>query len=103
MDRMAFAHHQVLAIGHFQRERYEDAANAARRAVLSNPSFSVSHSLLAAALAKLGRTEEAKAAAMQVLAREPSFSSHRYCAAIGIVPELAVAFTEAWKSAGLPP
>jgi TolB-like protein len=103
MDRMAFAHHEALAIGHFQRERYEEAANAARRAVLSNPGFSVSHSLLAAALAKLGRTEEAKAAAMQVLAREPSFSSHRYCAAIGVVPKLAAGFTEAWKSAGLPP
>ena len=65
--------------------------------------FSVSHSLLAAALAKLGRMEEAKAAAMQVLSREPSFSSHRYCAAVGIVPELAAVFTEAWKSAGLGP
>jgi adenylate cyclase len=103
MDRMAFAHHQALAIGHFQRKRYEEAANAARRAVLFNPGFSVSHSLLAAALAKLGRTEEAKAAAMQVLAREPSFSSHRYCVAIGVVPELAAGFMEAWTSAGLPP
>jgi len=43
---------------------------------LSNPSFSVSHSLLAAALAKLGRMEEAKAAARQVLALEPSPSAH---------------------------
>lgn len=103
VDRMAFAHHQALAIGHFQRERYEEAANAARRAVLSNPGFSVSHILLAAALAKLGRTEEAKAAARQVLARDPSFSSRQYCAAIGIVPALADVFTEAWNSAGLPP
>jgi TolB-like protein/Tfp pilus assembly protein PilF len=102
VDRIAFAHHQAIAIGHFQRGRFEEAANAARRAVLSNPSFSVSHSLLAAALAKLGRTEEAKAAAMQVLALEPSFSARRYCAAIGIVPALGEALTEAWQSAGLP-
>jgi adenylate cyclase len=102
IDRMAFAHHQALAIGHFQRGRYEEAAKAARRAVLSNPSFSVSHGLLAAALAKLGRAEEAKAAARQVLAREPSFSSRRYCAAIGMVPALAKGLTEAWREVGLP-
>jgi TolB-like protein/Flp pilus assembly protein TadD len=103
IDRLAFACHQALAIGHFLRGRYEESANAARRAVLSNPSFSVSHSLLAAALAKLGRMEEAKAAAIQLLAREPSFGASRYCAAIGIVPALAQALTEAWREAGLPP
>jgi TolB-like protein/Flp pilus assembly protein TadD len=103
LDRMAFAHHQALAIGHFQRGRYRRAANAARHAVLSNPSFSVSHTLLAAALARLGRTEEAAAAARQVLALEPSFSSRQYCAAIGMAPALAAALTDAWSSAGLPP
>jgi tetratricopeptide (TPR) repeat protein len=103
VDRMAFAHHQALAIGHFHRQRYDEAANAARCAVLTNPGFSVSHGLLAAALAKMGLTEEAKAAARQVLAREPFFSSRQYCAAIGIAPALAAAFTEAWESAGLPP
>jgi Flp pilus assembly protein TadD len=46
-----------LAIAHFQRGRYDKAAHAARRALQSVPSFSVSHSLLAAPLAKLGRIE----------------------------------------------
>ncbi len=103
MDRLAFAGHQAVAIGHFLRGRYEEAATAARRAVLSNPSFSVTQSLLAAALAKLERTEEAKAAASQVLVLQPSFSSSGYCAAIGIMPALAEALTEAWREAGLPP
>ena len=103
IDRLAFARHQALALKHFLRGRYEEAANAASGAVLSNPSFSVSHSLLAAALVKLGRKEEAKAAARQVLALEPSFSSSGYCAAIGIMPALAEALTEAWREAGLPP
>jgi len=102
-DRLAFAGYQALAISHFQCARYDEAANAANRAVLSNPSFSVSHSLLAAALAKLGRTEEAKAAAAHVLALPPSFSSRGYCAAVGIVPALAATLMEAWRQAGLPP
>lgn len=103
IDRLTFAGHQAVAIGHFLRGRYEEAANAAHRAVLSNPSFSVTHSLLAAALAKLGRTEEAKAAAMQALALQPSFSLSGYCAAIGVMPALAETLTEAWREAGLPP
>jgi len=103
MDRLAFASDHARAIGHFQRGRYEDAAQAARRAVQSNPGFSVAHSLLAAALARLGRTDDAKAAAAQVLALQPSFSARAVCAAIGIAPQLAAALTEAWCEAGLPP
>jgi TolB-like protein/tetratricopeptide (TPR) repeat protein len=103
LDRLAFGGHQAVAIGHFTRAQYEAAAIAARRAILSNPSFSVTHSLLAAALAKLGRTAEAKAAARQVLALQPSFSSSGYCNAVGIAPALAANLLEAWHKAGLPP
>ena len=103
IDRLAYVAQHVTGIAHFLRGRYEEAANDARRAIQSNPSFSVSHCVLAAALAKLGRTEDAKAAAMQVLALEPSFSSSGICAALGIVPALAKPLTEAWSEAGLPP
>ena len=103
IDRLAFAPHQALAVGHFLRGRYEEAANAAHRAVQSNPDFSVSHSLLAAALAKLGRVEAARAAAIQVLTLVPSFSSRQFCAAVGIVPALAEPLADAWRQAGLPP
>ena len=103
IDRLAYAPQHALAIGHFQRGRYEEAASAARRAVQSNPSFSVSHSLLAAALAKLGRAEEAKAAAQEVLALQPSFSSSGFCTAIAIVPALAEPLIKAWRESGLPP
>lgn len=75
----------------------------ARRALQSVPSFSVSHSLLAAALAKLGRIKEAQAVALQVLALDPSFSAARFCAAIGLPPALAEPIAEAWSAAGLPP
>jgi Flp pilus assembly protein TadD len=80
-----------------------EAAIAAHHAVQSNPDFSVSHSLLAAALAKLGRMDAAKIAAMQVLALQPSFSSRQFCAAIGIVPAVAERLADAWRQAGLPP
>ena len=103
LDRLNYFSFHALAIGCLLRGRYEEAASAGRRAVQSMPSFSVSHSLLAAALAKLGRTDEAKAAAAHVLALPPSFSSHGYCAAIGIVPALGEALTAAWRAAGLPP
>jgi TolB-like protein/Flp pilus assembly protein TadD len=103
VDRFAFGGHQAVAVGNFILGQYEEAAIAARRAVLSNPGFSVTQSLLAAALAKLGRTTEAKAAARQVLVLQPSFSSSGYCDAIGITPALAATLMEAWHQAGLPP
>jgi adenylate cyclase len=103
IDRLSYAAQHIVAIAHFQRGRYEEAANDARRAVQSNPSFSVSHCLLAAALAKLGRTEDAKAAATHVLALQPSFSSSGTCTALGIVPALAEPLAQAWREAGLPP
>ena len=102
-DRLNYASHHALALAHFLRGRYEEAASAGRRAVQSNPGFSVSHSLLAAPLAKLGRTEEAKAVATQVLALHPSFSAREFCAALAIPTALARPMTEAWRSAGLPP
>ena len=79
------------------------AAHAARRAVQSIPRSSGSHSVLAAALAKLGRIEEAKAVALQVLALDPSFSAARFCAATGLPTPLAEPLAEAWSVAGLPP
>jgi TolB-like protein len=103
VDRLAFATPHATAISHFLRGRYADAVTAARRAVQANPTFSVAHCVLAAALAKIGRTEEAKIAASQVLALQPSFSANRICAAIGIEPALARGFVEAWREAGLPP
>src|SRR5580692_7586957 len=66
-DRLNHLSYHALAIGHFLRGRYDQAAHAARRAVQSIPSSSGSHGVLlglAAALAKLGRIEEAKAVAL---------------------------------------
>ena len=102
-DRLNYVAYQALVLGHFLRGRYDEAAHAARRAIHSNPNLSVSHSLLAAMLAKLGRIEEAKAMAPQVLALDPFFSAARFCTAIGIPTLLAEPLTEAWSAAALPP
>lgn len=103
IDKMTFLPHDALAMGHFLCGQYDEAAHAARRAVQSNPEFSVPHSLLAAALAELGQVEAAKAAAMQVMVLQPSFSAREFCAAVGIAPALANPLTKAWRRAGLPP
>jgi adenylate cyclase len=77
------------ATGHFLRGRYSEAAHAARHALQSIPSLSLSRGLLAAALAKLGRIEEAKAIGLHVLALNPSFRANRFCAARGVPSALA--------------
>jgi tetratricopeptide (TPR) repeat protein len=102
-DRLNFGAYHGLAISHFLRGRYAEAANAGRRAVQSNPAFSVSNSLLVAPLAKLGCMDEAKAAAARVLSLQPSFGAGRFCTALALPATLAKSLTAAWRSAGLPP
>jgi TolB-like protein len=102
-DRLNYVAYHALAMAHFLRGRYDEAEHAARRAVQSIPSFSVSRGLLAAALAKLGRIEEARAVARQVLALDPSFGVARFCAIVGIPAALAEPLADAWSAAGLPP
>jgi TolB-like protein/Tfp pilus assembly protein PilF len=92
-----------LAVAHFQRGRYDESVETARRAIQASPEFSVYHLLLAAPLVKLGRVDEAKAAAARVLQFEPAFSAQKFCVAFGIVPELAEGLSAAWREAGLPP
>jgi adenylate cyclase len=101
-DRLNYMSHQGFAVSHFLRGRYEEAANAGRRAVQCSPGFSVSHALLAAPLAKLGRMQEAKTIALRVLALQPSFSAAGFCATLALPTALAKSMTEAWREAGLP-
>ncbi len=84
------------------RGRNAEAADATRKAIQVNPLFSISYMCLVAALTRLGQTEEAKAAAVRLLELQPSFSISRHCAAVGVVPSLTAALTEAVCSVGLP-
>ena len=101
-DPWAFAAFGSLALGHFQRGRYDEAANAAHRAVQSNPAHSINYVLLAAPLVKLGRIEEAKAAAARVLELQPAFRYGRQFAGVDCAPALAASLGEALRAAGLP-
>jgi adenylate cyclase len=101
-DPWVTAAYHGIYLGYFMRGRYEEAVTAVRAAIRSKPGFSISHFLLAASLAKLGRTDEAKSASERGLELQPNFSSSGQCAAIGAVPELAAPLIEAMKAAGLP-
>jgi adenylate cyclase len=101
-DPWAFAAFHSLALGHFHRGRYEEAANAAHKAVQSNPAHSISYMLLAAPLAKLGRLEEAKAAAAGILELQPAFRYGRQFAGVDCAPALAATLSEALRVTGLP-
>jgi TolB-like protein len=101
-DPWAFAAFHSITLGHFHRGRFEEAANAAHKAVQSNPAHSISHMLLAAALAKLGRLEESKTAAARVLELQPAFRFSGQFAGVGCAPVLAASLGEALRAAGLP-
>jgi TolB-like protein len=90
----------AIAIAEFHAERYEEAKDAARRAVESNPSFSVPHILLAVSLARLGRLEEARLEAQRVLALDPTFSMERWSVTVGVVPAVFEPFADAWRGVG---
>lgn len=101
-DPWTFAACHSLTLGHFHRGRFEDAANAGYRGVQSNPAHSISHMLLAAALAKLGRLDEARAAAARVMELQPAFRYSRQFAGVDCAPTLAASLGDALHQAGLP-
>jgi TolB-like protein len=101
-DPWAFSAYHALTLAHFHRCRYEAAADAAHKAVQSNPAFSLSYMLLAAPLAKLGRLEEAKAAAARVLELQPAFRYSRQFSGVDCAPALAASLSEALRAIGLP-
>jgi TolB-like protein len=101
-DPWAFAAFHALTLGHFHRGRYEAAADAAYKAVQSNPAFSFSYMLLAAPLMKLGRLEEAKAAAARALELQPALRYCRHFAGVDCAPALAASLSDALSATGLP-
>ena len=92
----------AVSFAHFQRGRYGDAADAARKAIQATPGFSVCHMALAASLAKLGQLEEAKAVGTRVLELQPTFGYDTNLRNIGAVPSFVQDFGDALRAAGLP-
>ena len=100
-DPLRYIAYHGISLGNFHLGRYEQAANAARKAI-QVPGFSFSYALLAASLARLGRFEEAKAAVAQLCKLQPSPSINQQCAAAGFIPAVAEPLIEALRAAGLP-
>jgi TolB-like protein len=101
-DRLLYGPAHGVALGNFLLGQSDKAADAARRAIQSKPDFSISHVLLAAALAQGGHIEEAKASAARVVALQPGFTTRGHCAALGVPAALATPLSEALGAAGLP-
>ena len=91
-----------LAIANFQRGRYQDAADAGRKAVQAAPGFSISYLMLAASLAKLGLLPEARAAAARLLQLQPGFRYSQHFSRLACEPKLSTALSAALRQTGLP-
>jgi TolB-like protein len=91
----------ALAIAEYSDGRYREALDAARRAVESNPQFSVPRILLTVALVRLDRLDEARAEANQLLVLDPGFTMQAWAATVGKNPEVFERFADAWKKLGM--
>lgn len=94
--------HMALAVANFHTGQYENARDAARRAVEANPDFSVPHMLLVAALVRLNEIEPARMAARRAIELQPHFTVQALSVTVGLVPEVYAPFAEAWHEAGMP-
>jgi len=101
-DPWAFAAYDAQALGHFQRDRFAEAAAAAYKSNLANPAHSITWVQLAGSLAALGRLDEARAAAARVLELQPSFRIAGQFAGVACAPDLAAKLGKALRAAGLP-
>ena len=100
-DSYNFRSHHALAITYFYSQQYEDAVDAARRAIDYNPSFSIARAVLAAALLRAGREAEAKVAVRDVLEREPTFTIYSLSLSAKLEPAVFGPFADAWRELAL--
>ena len=100
-DALRYLAHQALSGANFQRHDYEQAQIDARRAVESNPGFSVPYAYLCAAQARLGRLDDARHTVRRMLEIDPGFSISRFHVTVGVEESVFGDFTQAWREAGI--
>jgi len=101
-DSYNFRSHHALTIVCFNRRQFNDAVDAARRAISINSSFSVARAVLTAALVRANRQDEARVAAQGVLECEPTFTIRATSLLAELEPSVFRPFAEAWRKIGLP-
>jgi adenylate cyclase len=72
-DPMLFRAEMALTVAYYYSGCFAEAAEAAIRAIRSNPQFTPAHAFLAASCHQLGRIADAKMAVKRLLEVEPSF------------------------------
>jgi tetratricopeptide (TPR) repeat protein len=92
----------ALSVAHFLRGEFQEAESSARKAIQSNPGFSIPYLNLAACLTKLGRIEEAKDIAARALELQPELSVGQLAAGANWAPALKASMGEALLLVGLP-
>jgi adenylate cyclase len=89
-----------MAMALIELRRFDDAVDAAKKALRQNPTHSAGYRCLACAFAHLGRGAEAREAAARVLERDPAFTISGYIARGG--QSNAKLWIEGLQKAGLP-
>ena len=89
-----------MAMALIELRRFDDAIDAAKKALRQNPTHSAGYRGLACAFAHLGRGAEAREAAARVLERDPAFTISGYIARGG--QSNAKLWIEGLRKAGLP-
>ena len=101
-DPLIYLPYIGLAYSHFFVGNFVEAANAARRARVANPGFSVPCYLHIAALIGLGRIEEATTLARVLMELQPSFTVGGLVSGNITTPERMARLARALRQAGLP-
>jgi tetratricopeptide (TPR) repeat protein len=102
-DPLIYLPYVGLAYAHFATGRFDEAVASAGRATQSNPRFSVSHMLHAAALANLDRREDAKTVVQQLIELQPGITvASAILSARYVNPDNIATLGNALRRAGLP-
>lgn len=101
-DTLRYLAHQALSGANFQLRAYEQAEADARRAVESNPAFSVPYAYLCAAQVRLGKLEDARNTVRRLLDIDPDFRISRFRVTVGVEASVFDDFAQTWRQAGVP-
>jgi adenylate cyclase len=101
LDPLRYQPELALALAYFLTDRFLAAADAARQAVQSSPSFNVPLLVLAASYVRLGRLADARAEVRRALEVHPNFTIAALTM-VGFDADQRQALAAALREAGMP-